>query len=220
MKTHVLLLLLPFVLLTSGCVILPIPLVETKSGEVWRETGRYGADSKLLSIVEEVHTLYLPIVASPEGPSKIPREKSRYTYFFSYGENYSSEHQKIAELSWLELNDCSTDFDDWNKFIRLEGTPYWIAFRSVDYLAEVKGTKDDDHLPIKYEIAVFDSRSLKDKRVITAVDWPSRAASEEEYLAALKYDRSKQSIEYNSGDGVKRYRILESVEESVSKSQK
>src|SRR4051794_3885460 len=90
--------------LTSSCVIAPIPLVESSRKSMWDGVD---GDRKKVSIVEEQRTWYLPIIASPEGPAKMRRQKSECRYFF--GEDIPSDErrawQHLGDLPWLTIEE-------------------------------------------------------------------------------------------------------------------
>lgn len=189
--------------LLSGCLIAPVPLVETNRRSMWD-----GADgsSKALSIVEEERTWYLPVLVSPEGPAKKRQQKSQCHYYF--GSATASDEkpawQKIEEIPWLTIEE-DTAFFTWHKIARLEGTRFWVAFRRVS--SDSGGTRGGT-----FEIAVFDRVSLVSKRVVASRTWPAVQIADREYLSDLGYDSKDQSIALDSSKGPRRYFLLDGSE--------
>ena len=138
------------------------------------------------------------------------RQKSMCRYFF--GLDVSTEGherwQHRGDLLWLTIEE-DTAFYTWHKVVRLEGTKYWAAFRYATHDAQSPrcGT---------FEVAVFDWEKLRSKKVITARNWPAIQQPDSEYLADLRYDRYMQSISYESPEGLKRYRLLDGIEEKTN----
>jgi len=194
--------------LVAGCVVAPVPLIESVRRSMW--DGDDGMGGKL-SIVQEQRTWYLPILASPEGSAKMRRQKSVCHYFI--GTDVSTDEKKSwlkhDDLPWLTIEE-DPSFYTWHKILRLEGTECWAAFRRAS--SDGRGGRGGT-----FEIAVFDQKKLRSKKLIASRDWTAVQVSDHEYLAGLGYDHDQQSILYDSPEGPKRYRFLEGTEETPNK---
>lgn len=200
-----LLLCLLSLLFLSGCVIAPIPLVETKSLSAWRGVDHEGKKSQIMA---QEKTWYLPILVSPEGSAKYRSDTSSYRYYFTSPEavEYDPKWPKQAELPWLAVE---TNYGYWQALTLMEPTPYWMAIRNTDFEASVY--RDP---PMRtYEIAVFDRTALKHKLVIQTFTFPSPI--DPGYWDGWHYDRRAHTIEYLSAQGRRRLDLLTGKEEAV-----
>ena len=190
--------------LVSGCVIAPIPLIQTECHCLWTGIGPDGTEMTIEALEK---TWYMPIVASAEGPSKERSSETQYTYYAEDGKStYREDHvpdQRAVHLPWLDQK-VKGNYE-WGDCGRIEGTPCWYIRRVLDFDDAHRGAQGPRVWQIEY--VVFDLKSLKSRTTLPVV-----CTNE----LMCHYDDKTRSIEHQTSSGWKRHGLLDGSNEDIS----
>lgn len=190
-------------LLSNGCVVAPVPLIENDEREVWR--GRAGKIWNR-AIIEHRKQWYMPIIFSPEGPAKMRNSTTRYSYYM-----LSYDSKQRVELPFLQL-EVENELGRWIDFETLGDTPYVVASRIVRR-EDDKEPADYATAPVRFEFIVFEQSRQIWKHVFDAVQRPGSTAKSN--WDRLRISPDYRTVDYHSASGPRRYRVVENTDEPL-----
>lgn len=194
------------IVLLAGCIIAPIPLVQTEVQHPWSGRDAQGHD---LAIEAEQKYWYLPVVAGPEGPKKMPTSsKCDYRYFL-----VQEGKKERVELSFLKLE--GSEYSGW--FIRdLPGSSYVLADRISSWEPENYTTRGSEAQPdiVRLDMIVFEGKELKHRRTLTAWSWP-RGGTTTSLWSFFTRRADNHYVTYRTPAGFRRYDVWEDRDEPI-----
>src|SRR5690349_20641265 len=183
----------------GGCVVAPIPLVQSDRQEIWSGAVVGGRE---VVIEKKESNWYMPILASPEGAAKLRNRHWSYSYFWTWrGESQDKE------LPLLRV-ESDGGLGEWRSFRIIEGSSLILAMRIAD--SGQRG-KEANLAWVEYEIAVFDAAGVKHRRKIRSIV-PAQDPGRASVWAYIKVIAGGRYLEYATEAGLHQYATVENTE--------